>query len=284
MIKFRQKEYSLISRGVRFFKELSRIDPLPMTLEEYPIFLFHISKVKKLYPNAELSISLQEEISDRVNKFYKNPKAADTLRRIGQGFVWKWYDADSLLKFLPDLNNSSEALLDSWKRMQKIPKRYITDYVGVGGTGIVFDYGKDKVEKISFNGFSPNEMKFYSYLKKNPLRIFPKIYDLEPDQVILEKLDTTNPKLKIWADWIHTYTDSGRPEFIIDKKVYWDKIDTELGPNHEFTKFIKEAYSGIKKIFGKDTIGDISKSNIAIRPSTGEVVYFDPIGGLLKYE
>ena len=83
----------------------------------------------------------------------------------------------------------------------------------------VFDYGKDKVEKISFNGFSSNEMKFYSYLKKNPLRIFPKIYDLEPDQVILEKLDTTNPKLKIWTDWIHTYTDSGRPEFIIDKKV-----------------------------------------------------------------
>ena len=40
MIEFRQKDFSLISRGVRFIKELRTIDPLPITLEEYEKFLF----------------------------------------------------------------------------------------------------------------------------------------------------------------------------------------------------------------------------------------------------
>ena len=53
----------------------------------------------------------------------------------------------------------------------------------------------------------------------------------------------------------------------------------ELGKGHEFYKFIKNVESELEKIYGYKTIGDLSKSNIGIRPKTGEIIFFDPVGG-----
>ena len=45
MIIFKQKEYSLFSRGLRFFKELKKIGKLPITLEEFSkLMILEISK------------------------------------------------------------------------------------------------------------------------------------------------------------------------------------------------------------------------------------------------
>ena len=53
----------------------------------------------------------------------------------------------------------------------------------------------------------------------------------------------------------------------------------ELGEGHEFYKFIEKVENGLEKIYGYKTIGDLSKSNIGIRSKTGEIVFFDPVGG-----
>lgn len=45
MIEFRQKDFSIISRGVRFIKELRTIDPLPISLEDYEKLLY--GEIKK---------------------------------------------------------------------------------------------------------------------------------------------------------------------------------------------------------------------------------------------
>jgi len=141
-------------------------------------------------------------------------------------------------------------------------------------TGIAFEYPGRKIEKISYSGFSEADLMFFKYLKKNPLKVFPKIYDYSQDQVIMEKLKTDSPKLTKYRELLKKYRISNKD---LTKEVNWEKLNNELGEEHEFTKFLKECEDGIYKIFGIKNIGDLTTSNIAQR-SNGDIVYMDPIG------
>jgi hypothetical protein len=279
MIVLRNKEFSLISRGIRFIKEIKSIDPLPMTVEEYSIFLFHESDVKKIFPSVKLQESFQKELCERLNRFYNFPKAAYILRKIGIGFTFAAFGLETKMNFLPIYGEDkrfTELINYSWSRINHIPKRYLFSSIGVGGTGIAFDYPGNKVEKISFNGFAPDELHFYSYLKKNPIEIFPKIYDISSDQVIMEKLITDSPKLDRYKKFIKSYIHKLNP-LGTKREILWDDLYKDLGENHEFILFLNRVIEGMYKIFGRKTIGDLTRNNIAERQKTGEIVYFDPV-------
>ena len=283
MAIYRVKRFSFISRGLRFIKDLKQLDPLPMTIEEYSIFLFHFEEAKKIFKGFRPRIKESETLRKRVNDFYKNPDASDIISRIGMGIVFgNTFDLyrGTHLEFVPEYGkdkNYTKALKISFDKINHLPKRYLIDSAGQGMTGIVFDYPGGKIEKISYNGFTKSELKFYGYLEKNPIPEFPKVYSLEKDQLIVEKLETSSPKLDKWGNYIREY----REQDGLHREINLNKVLRDLGENHEFYIWAKNVYEGLYKILGVRTFGDISPKNIGERKSTGEIVFFDPIGGSL---
>lgn len=118
---------------------------------------------------------------------------------------------------------------------------------------------------------------------KNPLPIFIKVYTLEKDQVVMEKLDTNSPKVEKYKKWLKEYTIKTKIGPFFQRLPDWGRLDSELGKNHEFYKFICNCQKGIQEVFGlKNELGDFTTQNIAERPGTGEIVFFDPIGGMIE--
>jgi hypothetical protein len=77
-------------------------------------------------------------------------------------------------------------LVDILKEIQIQPKKRI----GYGNQGNVYNIGKDKVVKKSANpeGFSQDEIETYNLFNQHS-DVFPHIYKLTKDYVIMDKLD-----------------------------------------------------------------------------------------------
>jgi len=75
-------------------------------------------------------------------------------------------------------------------------KNLIGDEHGEGSIHIVYNYGKDKVIKFNQNQGEPisDHIKIFD---KYP-EIFPKVYDIGEDYVILEKLDDNKANSEMW--------------------------------------------------------------------------------------
>ena len=280
IIIFKQKEYSLFSRGLRFFKELKKIGKLPITLEEFSkLMILEISK-KKEDPEYK-------KLSADINSFYNSQNAFKSLVKIGGGLIGSWSLEKNINPFELELSTNNKLFMEgvkfSYDSLSKLPIRYILDSLGAGGFGVVFEYPFGRIEKISYRGFIEEEMKFYKYLLNHPLSIFPKIYTLEKDQVIMEKVDVDgSPKLDKYKKWIEKYIIRISPKsypYFPYREANWELMKEELGKSHEFYKFVKKVENELEKIYGHKTIEDLSKSNIGIRPKTGEIVFFDPVGG-----
>jgi hypothetical protein len=100
----------------------------------------------------------------------------------------------------------------------------------------------------------------------------------------MEKLDVESPKIKECKEYISKYIiKENLPNGFRDRKPNWDLMEKEIGKNNWFYKFIKEVEEGIYKIFKIKSIGDFHSGNIGERKN-GDLVYFDPIGGLLAME
>lgn len=289
MIILRQNNFSIISRGVRFIKELRTIDPLPITLEEYEKLLYGEVRKKpgNLMSFEKIEIPEIENIKSKLRSFYHNQKADNIITRIGRSYSEScWPSRTNILsELVKESNNRSdkywEAIKYSYNKLQKLPKRYITNSISNGAYGIVFEYPGNRIEKISFLGFTPNEYKFYNYIKRYPVPIFPKIYDLEKDQVIMEKLNTATPKISECGEYIKKYIiKKDTSKGYRNRYPNWELMEKELGRSHWFYKFIQDIEIGLNKIFGMKTIGDIRHENIGER-NDGTLVFFDPIGGRL---
>lgn len=292
MIILRQKDFSLISRGVRFIKELRTIEPLPISLGEYEKLLY--GEVKKKPGNMlsfeKIEIPEIENIKNKLKSFYHNQKADNIITRIGRSYCEScWPSRTNILpELVKESNNRSkkywEAIKYSYDKLQQLPKRYITNSISNGAYGIIFEYPGNKIEKISFLGFSPNEYKFYNYIKNHSISIFPKIYDLEKDQVVMEKLNTNTNKVFECGEYIKKYIiKEDTNEGYKNRYPNWKLMEEDLGKSHWFYKFIEDIEKELYKIFSIKTIGDLLGDNIGERRN-GDLVYFDPIGGLLAME
>jgi hypothetical protein len=83
-------------------------------------------------------------------------------------------------------------LIDILKEIKTHQKKRIGD----GEHGVVYNVGKNKVVKKSNqnDGFSSDEIKYYKIYNKYP-NIFPHIYKLTKDYVIMDKLDSPGKQL-----------------------------------------------------------------------------------------
>lgn len=88
MIKYRCKNFSLISKGIRFIKELRTLDPLPITLEEFKIFLseFFGCKLYKKEMTPELL-----NIINKIDNYYHKPEFSIVLLKLSYGYYRSVY-------------------------------------------------------------------------------------------------------------------------------------------------------------------------------------------------
>ena len=279
MIILRQKQFSLVSKAYRWIEDLPKLEPLPLSFEEYIRLIFPIKFV-----NGFIEKDYPQDLFEKLDRHYGKPGVGKIIMKIGFGIAISQFPEDRNIHIDFDYNRDKifkKAVDYSWEKIQRIPKRYITKSLGAGGYGLAFNYPGGKIEKISYRGFTNAEKTFYTYLKKHPkISIFPKIYTFEEDQVIMEKLILDTPKVQKYKDWIREYiekTPRSNPRLPNLRKPRWEKMNAELGEDHEFTKFVHTVEIEIEKIFGHRTIGDLTTSNIGERKGTGEIVFFDPI-------
>lgn len=284
MIIFKGKRFSLFSRGLRFFRELKKIEELPITKEEFQVFL--LEPARRYHGESD---SRFDKIEKQISKYYHSTDAPEFFGKVGSSFLLTWLQEHGFSgrpEAILSCNRLPEATDWVYDKIRHLPKRYLLDSLGCGMYGVCFDYPFGRIEKISFRGFTKEETRFYEYLLKNPRTgIFPKVYTLEKDQVVMEKLLTDHPKLKELNTYIDRYIIS---KFVgsngldgVYSEVRWEALDSDLDTDHWFRVLVYKVSEELKKIFGRATIGDFHTSNFGVRKETGEIVYFDPIGGKL---
>lgn len=219
-----------------------------------------------------------QKFSERCRKVYGSPKS---LVKIGKGVLSSWGRGKNINIF-----NLSEGE-KTWKegmdyvysKLISFPKGYFQEALGVGSFGIVFPAGPGRIEKINYKPFLPQETKFYGYLLKHPLPVFPKVYSLGKDRVVMEKIDTGTPRIKLLREYIEKYVSKITTNLLPIYKPKWKEIKRDFPENHWFPEFLEKAEDGLEKIYGYKTLGDLSPLNVGQRGRTEELVYFDPVGG-----
>ena len=140
MIEFRQKDFSLISRGVRFIKELRTIEPLPINLNEYERLLYG----GFVYNKSNNSFDFKEDdkelnkLNKKIDDYYKVKDSCSTIASIGRTYCDSFYPTrlEIFNDLKKNLNNRSkkywEAIEFSYNKVNKLPKRYLTKLIDNG--------------------------------------------------------------------------------------------------------------------------------------------------------
>lgn len=249
-----------------------KIDKLPLSPNEFFYFLFP----GKL--NGNIYVYDKKEYQAKRKKLISlfGDKETEIIHSAGMAFLMNYVskkrlytEPDSCLKYI---DNTYKAIIE-------LPIEILTKSIGAGYTGVVFTYQVNKIIKLMYNSFIPNELKFFSFQKMNQEVIFPKIYDYNNDFIIMEKLETDTQHLIHFRKKIRKYIIQrtlGELSYREVNSVFKNSLPTEIA---SFLSCIRREFI---KIFGVSSIGDLKDSNIGERTETGELVYFDPIGGIIK--
>lgn len=243
---------------------------MPLSFEEYCVFLYP----GRLYGNQyRYSIDLHQKYVNKMSSVY-GTKGADLIHKIGLSYSYKRATKKELFT-APEKH--LDAIRYSYERIQVLPLYYLTESIGFGFTGIVFQKDDNTVIKQSYDCFCPLERRLYYYLQRQFLPVFPRVYSVTENYVVMEKLDTDSQRIDLYRGWIKKYIEH---KFI--EEIGYREIKGEIAvEDQEFKDFVNELRKAFLQVFGIDTIGDLTPSNIGERLSSGEIVLFDPIDGLL---
>ena len=248
------------------------INKLPLNPNDFFYFLFPGKLNENFYTYDK------NEYKEKRNVLLSvfGDSGAEILHNIGMAFALKY---ESKKKFYTEPNSCFKYIDDIYKEILKLPMEILTKSIGVGYTGVVFPYQDKKVVKLMFNTLIENEIKFLSFQKKNRRVLFPEIYEYTKDFIVMEKLETKSRKLLKIREEIQK---------CIVQKTICEVSYREVNPkfmnclSFELEKLIQDIRKEFVDIFKISSIGDLKGSNIGERLSTGEIVYFDPIGVLIK--
>lgn len=242
---------------------------LPLSKEEISRFLFLEITGKR---NDEEYI----KFSEKCQRAYGS---LESLVKIGKGLLCTWGRPRKInIYHLREGTKTWEESLDYvYSELSSLPPQYFRDSIGIGSFGLVLPVSPEKIEKVNYAPFTPEEKKFYEYLRKSPVSVFPKVYTLGKSRVVMERIETKNiPEIK---EMISKYIKRDSSKLLPVYTPDYPKIYHDLGKDHWFPKFLEEIEDGLEKIFGYRTIGDLTPRNIGVRKKTGEYVFFDPVGG-----
>ena len=172
--------------------------------------------------------------------------------------------------------NSKISLKQFYDELSKIPLDRIAHGMGAGSNGVVWEVTDDKVIKLFYGDHIKQQDKiFLDYCYKHPSKVFPKIYKIGSNWVVMEKLKTFTPKLRKWFKYIDDIKFEGKTIYEWSKE---QNVDTDI-----FDKFGKEVYDWCKQCQKemKDMKspyiswpGDLFIKNVGERKN-GEIVFFD---------
>ena len=273
---------------------VERIGNLPICIEEYETLLYEKIREQLASDNKiqhHLTRSASEDVVNRLNLFYCDPRFTKVIIQAGRVYCEECWDIRKDFFFeMSKQNNHSKRYWDSVKysynKVAQIPLWSIYESIGMGEHALIVKNTDNKVEKIWYSNLSKIEYRFYTYLKTNHMSIFPRVYYVSADRVIIEKLNVglmSTHELTPYITYIDKFVKIRNNMWgFKEKYVDWDELSQCLGKYHWFYLFLKEIEKGLNTILGITSIGDLSKQNIGLRRD-GDVVYFDPIYKTLEY-
>jgi len=164
---------------------------------------------------------------------------------------WKDFDSTTTRRKLQSVYNDAKF----------IPLKWVTKSIGSGCFGVVVPYGKIKVKKIFYQPMNQYERKFYNYCKTGRSNVFPKVFKVTEEYIIMEKLKPETETVKDFVDgclFPEQFEESAEFEEI---KIWGDAVKKEL-----------------YYLFGIKGYGDLNPANVGER-FNGDIIYFDPVGG-----
>ena len=240
---------------INILEERMRVGSLPFTREEF----------KKYAPDSwDDDIEFIKEIDKRIEKQY-GKAVLNTFRGWVEG---SWYDSD--LDILYDV-------------LQNVPLNRLNKMLGAGSNGIVIE-ANDKIIKW-FHKNTPmtsEDRKFYEYCMSRPTKVFPIVYKLGKNFVVMEKLRTGTPKCKLYDSYLGfdgKKIDVNGKQITLDKIIYNPTSDAlnVLKKDKEAWKIFQwgsEAIKHLEKAVGFTEFSDLRLANIGERKN-GEIVWFD---------
>lgn len=172
--------------------------------------------------------------------------------------------------------NSKISIKQFYDELSLIPMDRIKNGVGAGSNGVAWTIGGDKVIKLYYSDHIKQEDKiFIDYCYKNKSKVFPKIYKIGKNWVILEKLKTFTPKLKKWFEYLDDKKFNGKTiyDWSMEKNVDRSIFD-DFG--REVYDWCKQCQVEFKKINSKYIAwpGDLFLKNCGERDN-GDIIFFD---------
>jgi len=172
--------------------------------------------------------------------------------------------------------NSKISLKQFYDELSQIPLDRVTRGMGAGSNGVVWEIDKDKVIKLFYGDHIKQQDKiFIDYCYKHPSKVFPKIYKIGDNWVVMEKLKTFTPKLKKWFEYIDDKKFDGKTIFHwVDEKNVDVNIFDDFG--RDVYSWCIECKNEIKNIKSPYVAwpGDLFIKNCGERDN-GEIVFFD---------
>jgi hypothetical protein len=176
--------------------------------------------------------------------------------------------------------------------LTKLPKNRISHILGAGSYGAAIEIG-DKVCKL-FHKNTPMESrdaKFYKYCKEHRSSVFPYVYRLGRNFVVMEKLNMNTDKCKLYNSYLGM-SPKNKIDGISMEKILLGmrKANTSKADHRKFAALIdkftpeqNEVYNwgwkvldGLKESTGDDSsLSDLRLANIGERVGTGEIIFFD---------
>ena len=264
-------------------KRWKEISILPINLNEFEELLYGDIRYKiGITADNKNSALVRRMAISKLSSFFGSPDISAIIAYSGRAYCEDfWQSKDDFHSFIRDNGWVSpiywKNIKFSYNKVCKMPLCYIFKNIGFGEHGIVFKHSKNKVEKISYTHFMSCEYRFYEYIMNHPISIFPRVYKLSKNRVILERLDTKHLKVAECSPLIQKYVkinDIGNSLNL--KSVNWHLMIEELGNEHWFYTFLKDIENGFFEIFGTYALGDLTPNNIGVR-NDGSIVFYDPI-------
>ncbi len=245
------------------------ITNIPLSIEEYSYYLFPGTLVGDTYIyDKEKHCAIRSKLANALGE-----KTAEIIHKMGSALT---YHKATKYQLFVNPHEHIDAFMYSFMELCSLPQKLFNSALGVGFTGIVFDYEPGKVIKLSFNGFTENELLLYKYQIKNKSKLFPYIHYYDHEILIMEKLRMNSPKLNTFREYVDNFI-----EIRFIKEHSYRVIKNSYNMPSELLDFILQTRNVFETIYSIRSIGDLKGTNIGERIDNGDVVYFDPIGSLI---
>jgi hypothetical protein len=218
-------------------------------------------------------------IKNRFNKShtYSPDQIKNKWKSIG-GEEYPTYE-----KYIKWLNNKGFNTENILKELQTHTKKKI----GSGEHGEVYNIGKNKIVKKSNkqNGFTPEEIKNYNLFNQYP-ELFPHVYKLTKDYIIMDKLDSPGKSLmdvynfldniNVWRDedfMTNLYKDVQNNDLKTFNQILQKSKDLNKNEIYNTLKKCLKFCFELNKIF-KNNFIDLHTNNIGV-DFNGNIKIFD---------